>query len=93
MEVLGNLVGGGHGGRDRKESQRSGCLPYNCDKILGRSNLREEGFLLAHSQRVQSIMEGKAWQQEREAAGHSREAERDGGYGLSPFLLCLQSGT
>lgn len=34
------------------------------------SDVRKGGFLLSHSLRVQSVMAGKAWQKEHEAAGH-----------------------
>lgn len=48
-------------------------------------------FILAHSLRVQSAMAGKAWRQEREAAGHiapsgSREVN-------AGDLQHIQSGT
>lgn len=50
------------------------------DKISKKSKVRKEGLVLSHGSRMQSIMAGKAWCQEREAAGHmtpSQEAERD----------------
>ena len=31
-------------------------FPYLCDKILGRSNLKKEGFMLAHGLRRQSLL-------------------------------------
>lgn len=52
----------------------------------------EEEFILAHSLRVQPIMEEKSWWQEPEAAGHLASASRkqremDAGAQLIPFLL------
>lgn len=41
-----------------------------------RNKFIEEEFTLAHSLVVPSIMERKAWRQEREAAGHTSSAVR-----------------
>lgn len=38
---------------------------------------RKEGFILAHSLRVLSVMAGKAWPQEHEVACHSASAGRN----------------
>lgn len=66
----------------------SGC--YN--KI----NLRVEIFILAHSLRVRSIMAGKAWQQECEAAGIHficrQEADSDGFCVLNLSSLLFSPG-
>lgn len=43
------------------------------------SYLWKEGFHLADSLRVQSILVGRAWQQEQKTGINSQEAERDGG--------------
>lgn len=34
-------------------------LPHHCDETLDQSNLRKEGFILAPSQRAQSMEEGR----------------------------------
>jgi len=39
-----------------------------CDKMLGRSNLGKEGFLLAHSLSIQPTVAGEARRQEYEMA-------------------------
>ena len=39
-------------------------------KYPDKNNLREKGFISAHSSRVQSIIEGKPWRQEFEAVGY-----------------------
>lgn len=39
-------------------------------KYPGKSNVREERFILARSSRMQSIMEGKSRQREAKAAGY-----------------------
>lgn len=48
---------------------------------------------MAHSQRMQSFRAGKAQQQEREAAGHSWEAEREMEATVRlPFSLIFSQG-
>lgn len=47
-----------------------------------------EGLILAHVLRVQSIMAGKAWRQEREVSGHRASAVRETDAGLSLLFLC-----
>lgn len=47
-----------------------------CDKIPDQSNLEKEGFILAHSLRMQSIMVGKTWIWELEKTGHTAPADK-----------------
>lgn len=53
---------------------------------------REEGIILAHNLRVQSIIAGEAWQQVLEAAGHVVSAVRKGS-NERRFLLFTQLKT
>lgn len=68
-------------------------LAFCC--LMAKSNFREEGFTLAHRSRAQSIIVGKAWQQEPEAACPTvttvRKRERGGIRCSAHFLLYVQS--
>lgn len=72
------------------------CLGY-CVKVLGKRSCKKQGFLLAHSWKVQSIMVGKYWRQGQEAAGLV-SSHLLSGYGerwtlmLSSWSLFIQSG-
>lgn len=66
-------------------------------EIPDKSNLRKEGFNLAHSSRVQSIMAGMSRWQELEAASHVestvRKKRADECLCSAGFLLFMQSRT
>lgn len=69
---------------------------FSCchDKILYNGTLREEGFVLVHGVKQQSIMVGKSWQQEPEAGDHMASAvrkQRAGSWGSAHFLLLIES--
>lgn len=84
--------GGTQSGKEKK-SRLSNYFSLCSDKISKKSKVRKEGLVLSHGLRMQSIMAGKAWCQEREAAGHmtpSQEAERDEHWGSAHLH---QSGT
>lgn len=48
---------------------------------------REEGIILAHNLRIQSIIAGEAWQQVLEAADHVVSAVRKGAMSVVFFFL------
>ena len=55
----------------RLQSLCVGYIPHSSDRESDRSNLREEGFILAPSLRVQSVHQGQeSWWQEPEAGDH-----------------------
>lgn len=59
--------------------------------MLGTRNIGKEGFPLAHSFRVQSVMEVKQRLQEFEVACHIASIVRKQGDECSALLCCLSS--
>lgn len=74
------------------------CISYFfhcCDKIVDKSNLRKEGFILALNIKGYYTL---SWQCKYEVAGnivstHSQEAENNGYRYSASFGLCIQSKT
>lgn len=71
-------------------------LPHHCDETLDQSNLRKEGFILAPSQRAQSMEEGREGVVARPWGSwphctHSWEEERGGCWHSACRLLFMRS--
>lgn len=56
---------------------------------LTKATYRKERFIWAHAWRVQSTVAGKAWQEEREAAGHTMSAVRKQGQMNAGTLMTI----
>lgn len=53
-------------------------LPCGYEKTPGKSSVKEEGYILAHSSRAQPITVGKSWRQEFEGRSTARFCKRNG---------------
>jgi hypothetical protein len=53
------------------QEQFSAVLVSTVARLPGKASLRQRGFILSHSLRPQSIMEGNPWCGELEVAGHT----------------------
>ena len=54
----------------RLQSLCVGYIPHSSDRESDRSNLREEGFILAHGSRLWTLVAGKPQYLRLEGAGH-----------------------
>lgn len=59
---------------------------------LTKISLRRDGFIRAHSWRVQCLTVGKSWGQGLEAAGHIVSVRKQGEIGTADKDLFIQSG-